>query len=74
MADELSGKERRRELYTEAIRDVGILVLVFAPLDILTSKGDWHSFLVLGRVLGLMGVAVAVIVFGVRQDPRGRRR
>jgi hypothetical protein len=70
VADELSGKERRRELYCEVIRDVGILVLVFAPLDIVLEKPNWSgAWLTL-----LMSAAAAVIVFGVHQDPRSKQR
>jgi hypothetical protein len=68
--DELRGKERRRELYGEVIRDVGILALVFAPLDILISKPAWIG----GRILMIVTAAVAVIIFGVHQDPRGRSK
>ncbi|HEV3459493.1 MAG TPA: hypothetical protein VHG32_23325 [Thermoanaerobaculia bacterium] len=70
MAGELSGKERRRELYCEAIRDVGILVLVFAPLDIVLEKPNWSGV----WVALLAGVAVVLIFIGVRQDPRSQRR
>lgn len=70
MADELSGRERRRELYCEVIRDIGILVLVFAPLDIFLSKPNWSG----AAVTMLMGAAITAIVFGVHQDPRGKRR
>ena len=70
MADELSGKERRRELYCEAIRDVGILVLVFAPLDIVLGKPNWSA----AWLALLITAAVAAIAFGVHQDPRSKRQ
>ena len=70
MADELSGKERRRELYCEVIRDVGILVLVFAPLDIVLYKPDWSG----AWVALLVGVAAVLVFIGVQQDPRSQRR
>ena len=70
VAEEFSGKERRRELYCEVIRDVGILVLVFAPLDLVLYQSNWSgAWLAL-----LMGAAGGMIVFGVHQDPRSKRR
>ena len=70
MAEELSGRDRRRELYGEVIRDVGILVLVFAPLDIVLSRPD----LSIGWLALLISAAVAMIVFGVHHDPRSKQR
>ena len=70
MAEELSGRKRRRELYCEVLRDVGILVLVFAPLDIVLSRPD----LSIGWLALLISAAVAMIVFGVHHDPRSRQR
>lgn len=70
MAGEFSGRARRRELYCEVARDVGILVLVFAPLDIVLNSRDWS-----GTWLAmLMAGAVSVIIFGVHQDPGSKRR
>lgn len=69
MADELSGKERRRELYCEVIRDVGILILVFAPLDIVLYRPNWSGV----WVALLVGVAAVLIFIGVQQDPRSQR-
>jgi hypothetical protein len=67
---ERSGKERRRELYCEVARDVGILVFVFAPLDIVLSSRAWSG----PWLAVLMAAAVAVIIFGVHQDPGSKRR
>jgi hypothetical protein len=70
VAEELSGRDRQRELYCEVIRDVGILVLVFAPLDIVLSRPD----LSIGWLALLISAAVAMIIFGVRHDPRSKQR
>lgn len=70
MAEELSGRDRRRELYCEVIRDVGILILVFAPLDIVLSRPDWS----IGWLTLLISAAVAMIIFGVQHDPRSKQR
>jgi hypothetical protein len=70
VAEELSGRDRQRELYCEVIRDVGILILVFAPLDIVLSRPD----LSIGWLALLISAAVAMIIFGVHHDPRSRQR
>ncbi len=70
MAEDLSGRDRRRELYGEIIRDIGILVLVFAPLDIVLSRPD----LGIGWVALLVSAALAMIAFGVHHDPRSKQR
>jgi len=61
--------KQRYELWSEAIRDVGILLLVFAPLDTLLRIGrgsliDW-SIAVTFAFLGL-----ALIEIGVRMELR----
>jgi hypothetical protein len=69
MAGEHSGKARLRELYCEVARDIGILVLVFAPLDVVLSRTDWS-----GLWLAVMIAAAGVlIIFGVHQDPGSKR-
>jgi hypothetical protein len=70
VAEELSGRDRRRELYCEVIRDIGILVLVFAPLDIVLSRPD----LSIDWLTLLISAAVAMIIFGVHHDPRSKQR
>jgi hypothetical protein len=49
---------KRHELWAEALRDVGILFLVFAPLETLLRKerGSWLDWLVAGTIatLGLL--------------------
>jgi hypothetical protein len=49
---------KRHELWAEALRDVGILFLVFAPLETLLRKerGGWLDWLVAGTIatLGLL--------------------
>jgi hypothetical protein len=67
---ERHGKARRRELYCEVARDVGILVFVFAPLDIVLNSRDWSG----PWLAALMAGAVAVIIIGVHQDPGSKRR
>jgi hypothetical protein len=70
VAEEFSGRERRRELYCEVIRDVGILIFVFAPLDLVLYKPDLR----IGWSVLLMSAALAMIAFGVHQDPRSKQR
>jgi len=70
VAEELSGRDRRRELYCEVIRDIGILVLVFAPLDVVVSRPD----LSIDWLALLISAAVAMIIFGVHHDPRSKQR
>jgi len=59
----LVGK-KRHELWAEAIRDVGILLLVFAPLDTLfrAGHGTWLDWLIaLGvALLGLLLVGIGI--------------
>ena len=56
--------KQRHELWAEAIRDIGILFFVFAPLDTLFRSGhgtgrDW--LLALGvALLGLLLIAVGI--------------
>ena len=49
---------KRHELWAEALRDVGTLFLVFAPLETLLRKerGSWLDWLVAGTIatLGLL--------------------
>jgi len=56
--------KQRHELWAEAIRDIGILLLVFAPLDTLFRAGrgtrvDW--LIALGvALLGLLLIAIGI--------------
>ncbi len=57
----------RYELWAEAIRDVGILLFVFAPLDTLFRAGhgtslDWLI------ALGIAGLGLLSIEVGVRME------
>ena len=58
--------KRRHELWAEAIRDVSILLLVFAPLDTLFRAGhgtrlDW--LIALGvALLGLLLIAIGITI------------
>jgi hypothetical protein len=70
MPEELGGKQRRRELWAEVLRDIGILVLVFAPLDIVLARSDWSGVL----LSAIVSAAIALIAFGVHQDPRSRAK
>lgn len=59
----MAGKQSY-ELWAEAIRDVGILLLVFAPLDTVFKSGygtyiDWLLAAGIG-VLGLLLIAIGV--------------
>ena len=63
----MSGK-RRHELWAEAIRDIGILFFVFAPLETLLrisfGTWDWHWLIAVGvAILGLL-----LIEKGVRME------
>jgi hypothetical protein len=56
--------KKRHELWAEAIRDIGILLLVFAPLDTLFRAGhgtqlDW--LIALGvALLGLLLIRIGI--------------
>jgi hypothetical protein len=66
--EELWGKERRRELWAEVFRDIGILGLVFAPLDVILAGKDWRG----AWLSAIVTAAAVMVVFGVRLDPRSR--
>lgn len=63
----VSGK--RASLWAEAIRDIGILLLAFGPLDLLLTRahltaGSWilsSIFVILGLVLIEIGVRIGSI-------------
>jgi hypothetical protein len=57
--------KQRHELWAEAIRDMGILFLVFAPLDtlIMTEHRRWTDWSI-AIVIAVLGVAL--IEKGVR--------
>jgi hypothetical protein len=59
--------KERHELWGEAIRDIGILFLVFAPLDTLlvTTDRRWWDWLM---ALGLAIAGYAFIEKGVRME------
>ncbi len=59
--------KERHELWAEAIRDIGILMLVFAPLDTLlrARSGTWMDWL-LAVVIGTLGLLL--IEKGVRME------
>jgi hypothetical protein len=61
------GAKQRHELWAEAIRDIGILFLVFAPLDTLLSHEhrDWWQWLI-AAILGLGGWVL--IEIGIRME------
>ncbi len=56
--------KQRHELWAEAIRDVGILFFVFAPLDTLfrAGHGTWKDWLIALAValLGLLLIAIGI--------------
>jgi hypothetical protein len=52
----VAGKERY-EMWGEAIRDIGILLLVFVPIDVIFRNGP----LTLERVL----IAIGFVIFGL---------
>ena len=58
--------KKRHELWAEAIRDIGILFFVFAPLDTLLRMSfgiwDWHWL-----------IAVAVAILGLLLIEKGVR-
>ena len=55
------------ELWAEAIRDIGILLFVFAPLDTLlkSGRGTWTDWLIAGAIAvgGLL-----LVLGGVRME------
>ena len=55
---------KRHELWAEAIRDIGILFFVFAPLETLLRKerGSWLDWLIAGSIaiLGLLFIEKGV--------------
>jgi len=55
---------KRHELWAEAIRDIGILFFVFAPLETLLRKdrGSWMDWLIAGAIatLGLLFIEKGV--------------
>lgn len=60
--------KKRHELWAEAIRDIGILFFVFAPLETLLrisfGTWDWHWLIAVGvAILGLL-----LIEKGVRME------
>ena len=57
--------KERHELWAEAIRDIGILFLVFAPLDtlIMLDNRHWWDWLI---ALGLAVGGLLLIEKGVR--------
>jgi hypothetical protein len=60
------GGPKRYELWAEAIRDVGILLLVFEPLDTLLKTGrgsetDW-LIAVTVAIMGLLFVFIGVTI------------
>jgi len=61
------GVKQRYELWAEAIRDIGILFLVFAPLDTLLSPEHrhWWEWLI-AAILGAGGLVL--IEIGIRME------
>jgi len=57
--------KKRHELWAEAIRDVGILLLVFGPLDTLfrAGRGTWPDWLI---ALGVALLGLPLIGIGVK--------
>ena len=60
-------KREQHELWAEAIRDIGILLFVFAPLDTVLKEGhgtayDW----LLALLIAILGVLL--ITKGVRME------
>ena len=59
----------RFELVGESIREVGVLLLVFVPLDAIFSQGQFKLQTIIG--LAILAVAgFALIVVGVRIEGR----
>ncbi len=59
--------KQRHELWAEAIRDIGILLLVFAPLDTLfrAGRGTWVDWLI---ALGVALLGLLLIAIGIRME------
>lgn len=65
----MAGKQRH-ELWAEAIRDVGILIFVFAPLDtiIRINRGNWHDW-TLALLLAALGVLLVARGVNMEGEP-----
>ena len=64
------GCKERYELWAEAIRDIGILFLVFAPLDTLlkSEPGHWYDWpLAVG--IAIVGWVLLYVGVGMGTDP-----
>jgi len=61
---------KRHELWAEALRDIGILFFVFAPLETLLRKerGLWPDWLIAGTIaiLGLLLIEKGVRMGTIR--------
>jgi len=60
----------RHELRAEAIRDIGILLAVFGPLDtviIKAKQGDWQDWLV-ALLIAVLGLLLIIEGIGMESD------
>ncbi len=63
----------RYELWAETIRELGVLILVFVPLDTLVEYfrgGQFPDLRHLLIILGIAGLGLLLIVFGVEMERR----
>jgi len=63
--NQLSKKKRRAELRNEALRDIGMLAIVFAPLDAALSEHPRWWTAILFFVFG-----IAFLALGIELDVR----
>ncbi len=64
----MAGKQRH-ELWAEAVRDIGILLFVFGPLDtvIREKNGPWDWLL--AGAIALLGLALIYVGVNLEADP-----
>jgi hypothetical protein len=64
----VAGKQRY-ELWAESVRDIGILLLVFAPLDtVIREKNSQWDWLLAGAI-GVLGIALIWVGVDLEADP-----
>ena len=66
----LSGKPGRGEIYCEGVREVGILLSVFLPLDFVLAGPPWSVPWLLFAVF----TSLALVIAGAELDPRSSAR
>jgi len=62
----MSDKRQVAEMIAEALREIGVLTIVFAPLDKLIQRGsaNWHTIML------TMGLGLALLFLGINLERR----